>query len=64
MLIFVVWILTSAACIVGEYVFAEIQFLGIAIDFEMISRDIGEIQKLGQKSPKGKERIVMNVGHS
>jgi hypothetical protein len=54
MLIFVVW--TSAACIVGEYIFAEIRLLASAIEFEMISRDIRESQKLGQKSPKGKER--------
>jgi hypothetical protein len=64
MLIFVAWYRTSAVCIVGEYIFAEIRLLAIAIEFEMISRDIGESQKLGQKSPKGKERVVMNVGHS
>jgi hypothetical protein len=64
MLIFVVWYRTSAACIVGEYIFAEIRLLASAIEFEMISRDIGESQKLGQKGPKGTERIYMNVGHS
>jgi hypothetical protein len=46
----------SAACIVGKYIFAEIRLLASAIEFEMVSRDIGESQKLGQKSPTGKER--------
>ena len=51
-LIFVVWHWTTAACIVGEYIFTGIRLLASAIEFEMVSRDIGEIQKLGQKSPK------------
>jgi hypothetical protein len=65
MLILVIWYWTSAGCIVGEYISAkEILLLASAIEFEMVSRDIGESQKLGQKSPKGKEKIVMNVGRS
>jgi len=56
MLILVVWCWTTAACIVGEYIFAEIRLLASAIELEMVSRDIGENQKLGQKSPKGKKR--------
>ena len=47
MLIFGVWYWTSAACIVGEYIFAEVRLLASAIDFKMVGRDIGESQKLG-----------------
>jgi hypothetical protein len=64
MFVFVVWHWTSAACIVAEYIFAEVRLLASAIEFEMVSRGIGESQKLGQKSPKGKEKMVMNLSHS
>ena len=64
MLIFVVWYWTTAACIGGEYIFAKIRLLATAIEFEMVSRDIGESQKLRQKSPRGKEKIVKNVDRS
>lgn len=64
MFIFVVWDWTSAACIVGEYILAEDRLLASTIEFEMVSRGIGESQKLGQKSPKGKEKIVVNLSHS
>ncbi len=56
MLIFVVLCWTSAGCIVGEYIFAEIRLLTSAVEFEMVSRDIGESQKLRQKSPKRNEK--------
>lgn len=53
MLVFVILRRMSAAvCIVGEYILFGIRLSTTAIEFKMISRDIGKCQKLGHKSPK------------
>lgn len=65
MLVFVILRWTSAAfCIVGECILVWIRLSTFTFEFEMVSRDIGKSQKLGQKSSKSKEENVINVGHS
>jgi hypothetical protein len=61
MLVFIV--LRWMSYIVREHILF-VWLLTEATEFEMIGRGIGESQKLGQKSPKRKEKNVMDMGHS
>jgi len=56
MLALVVLRRTYAVRIVGEYIFTGFWLLAEAVEFQMISGDVSEGQKLGQKCPKKKER--------
>ena len=67
MLALVVLRRTCAVRVVGEYIFMGFWLLAEAVEFQMISGDVGEGQKLGQKCPKGRkgcyERWVRHDSH-
>ena len=55
MLALVVLRRACAVRIVGEYISTGLWLLAGAVEFQMISWDVGEGQKFGQKCPKKKE---------